>query len=312
MRPHSFLLGLALFATNAAAGELHVFTSDASGFNTHSVWYDDGQEVTVFDTQFTPRHAKLLLDDIRKETASPVTRLVITHPNPDKFNGIAAFNDIGAKSIASAKTAADMPGVDAYKRYFFVNIAKMFKAEDYPALRTVDTTFSGEMKIKLKSGETISLFELPAGVSSTQTVARIDATGDLIVGDLIHANTHAWLEGGIVNGRPVPRIDGWKADLATLKTMGTGTAYGGRGDFLPVSEAVDKETAYLGKAVEIVDVYIKSLGDRRSELLDARKQAGHYAAIQAKFVEAFPDYRQPELIGFSVYGLVQQRLAAPR
>lgn len=310
MRPYHLLLSLTLLTTNAAAGELHVFTSDANGFNTHSVWYDDGHEVTVFDTQFTPQYAKLLLDDIRKETASPITRVVITHPNPDKFNGLAAFNEIGAESIASAKTAADMPGVDEYKRYFLVNVAKMFNAEDYPALQTVNRTFSGEMKIMLKSGETISLFDLPAGISSTQTITRIDATGDLIVGDLIHSNTHAWLEGGIVNGQAVPEIDSWKAVLATLKTLGTGNAYGGRGDFLPVGEAVDQQTAYLTKAVEIVDEYIKSLGDKKFELSDAEKQAGHYSAIQAKFVEAFPNYGQPELIGFSVYGLVQQRLAA--
>lgn len=310
MRPHHLLLGLTLLATNATAGELHVFTSDANGFNTHSVWYDDGQEVTVFDTQFTPQFAKLLIDDIRKETVSLITRVVITHPNPDKFNGLAAFHEIGAESIASEKTTADMPGVDEYKRHFLVNVAKIFNAEDYPALQTVDTTFSGEMKIVLKSGETISLFELPAGISSTQTVARIDATGDLIVGDLIHSNTHAWLEGGIVNGQPVPEIDSWKAVLATLRTLGAGNAYGGRGDFLPIGEAVDQQTAYLTRAVEIVDDYIESLGDQKSELSDTEKQAEHYAAIQARFVEVFPGYGQPELIGFSIYGLVQRRLAA--
>lgn len=308
MRFHYLLLGLILCSTNAAAGELHTFTSDASGFSTHSFWYDDGKEVTVFDTQFTPRIAKLLLDDIHAKTASPITRVVITHPNPDKFNGLAAFDAAGAESIASVKTVADMPGVDAYKRYFFVNIAKMFKAEDYPALQKVRKTFTGAMKITLKSGETISLFDLPAGVSSTQTVARIDTTGDLIVGDLIHSNTHAWLEGGIVNGKAVPTIKSWKTVLATLKTLGKGTAYGGRGDFLPVSEAVDQQTAYLNKAVGIVDDYIRALGESRSELSDAGKQTGHYAAIQARFVEAFPSYRHPELVGFSVYGLAQQRL----
>ncbi|MFE3839571.1 MBL fold metallo-hydrolase [Pseudogemmobacter sonorensis] len=310
MRPHNLLLGLTLLATNAAAGELHVFTSDASGFNTHSVWYDDGQEVTVFDTQFTPQYAQLLIDNIRRETGSPITRVIITHPNPDKFNGIAAFREIDTEIIASATTAEAMPGVDEYKRHFLVNVAQMFSAEDYPVLQTVDTTFSGRLEIMLNSGETITLFELPAGISSTQTVARIDATGDLIVGDLIHSNTHAWLEGGIVNGQAVPEVDSWKDVLATLNTLGTGTAYGGRGDFLPVVEAVEQQTAYLTRAVEIVDDYIESLGDQRSELSDAEKQAEHYAAIQARFVEAFPSYGQPELVGFSVYGLVHQRLTA--
>lgn len=44
---------LALAASGASsAGRPHVFTSEAPGFNTRSVWYDDGMEVTVEDTRF--------------------------------------------------------------------------------------------------------------------------------------------------------------------------------------------------------------------------------------------------------------------
>ena len=74
-------------------------------------------------------------------------------------------------------------------------------------------------------------------------MVRIDQSGDLIVGDLVHSNNHAWLEGGIVNGKPVPTIEGWKADLAEIAKLGTGKVYGGRGDFLPVAEAVAQQTA---------------------------------------------------------------------
>jgi glyoxylase-like metal-dependent hydrolase (beta-lactamase superfamily II) len=62
------LAACALFSGAANAGDLHVFTSDPAEFNTHSLWYDDGKEVTVVDAQFTGAAAQALLDDIRKQS----------------------------------------------------------------------------------------------------------------------------------------------------------------------------------------------------------------------------------------------------
>jgi glyoxylase-like metal-dependent hydrolase (beta-lactamase superfamily II) len=305
----SILAACAFVAGAANAGDLHVFTSDPAGFNTHSIWYDDGKEVTVVDAQFTTAAAEALLADIHTNSKSTLTRIIVTHPNSDKFNGLSVFHAAGAESIASAKTAADMPGADAYKRYFWINVAKAFTEATYPKLEAIKTTYSGKQVITLKSGETISLFELAKpGISSDQTVVRIDQSGDLIVGDLVHSNNHAWLEGGIVDGKPVPTIEGWKADLAEIAKLGTGKVYGGRGDFLPVAEAVAQQTAYLDKADEVVSAYIKGLGDKVGELSDPAKQGAHFGAIQAEMVKAFPNYSFPDLVGYSVYGLVQQKL----
>ena len=308
-----FFFVLALFAGHAAAaaaGELHVFTSDDAGFRTNSVWYDDGKEVLVVDSQFTPQIAEKLLADIRSRTSSPVTRVVVTHPNPDKFNGLPVFHRAGATSIASDATAQAIPGVDAYKRHFWVNIAHAFTDDSYPKVEAVRETFSGKRVIHLKSGETITLFELRhPGVSSTQTVVRIDATGDLIVGDLVHYRTHAWLEGGIVDGKAVPTIAGWKAALRELPRLGQGQVYGGRGPAAPVQQAVDEQIAYLDRADAIVRDYVRGLGDRRGELSDPAKQGAHFAAIQKALSAAFPDYAMPDLVGYGVYGLAQQDAA---
>ncbi|MDB5931374.1 MAG: Glyoxylase, beta-lactamase superfamily [Polaromonas sp.] len=302
---------LALAASGASsAGQLHVFTSEAAGFNTHSVWYDDGKEVTVVDTQFVPQIAQALVADIRRQTTSPITRVIVTHPNPDKFNALSVFHAEGVQSIASAAAAAAIPGVDRYKRDFWIK-AKAFTDETYPKVEAVKATFTGQQKITLKSGETITLIELrQPGVSSNQVVVRIDKTGDLVVGDLVHTRTHAWLEGGIVDGKPVPTLAGWKADLKELLKLGHGKAYGGRGDFVPLQQAVAQQITYLDKADAIVNRYIESLGDNKPELSDPAKQAMHYSAIQAEFVKAFPGYAMPDLIGYSIYGLVQQKLVA--
>lgn len=303
----------ASLAAPALAGQLHVFTSDAAGFHTHSAWYDDGKEVTVVDSQFVPEAAQALVADIQKKTRSPITRIIVTHPNPDKFNALSVFHKLGAQSVASKATAAAIPGTDAYKRYFWITVAKAFTDDTYPKLEAVQNTFSGKQTIRLKSGETLSLIELKSpGVSSTQTVVRIDKTGDLIVGDLVHTQNHAWLEGGIVAGKATPDLPGWKAGLQELLTLSKGhpqaKAYGGRGSFVLVAQAVKEQTAYLTKAEAIVDTHISGLGDKKTELLDPAKQGAHHANIQAELAKAFPGYAMPELVGYSVYGLVQQKL----
>ncbi len=276
------LLGLG--TANAYAGQLGVYTSDANGFDTHTFYYDDGQEVTLIDAQFVPALTQAMVEQVKKETRSPITRVIVTHPNPDKFNGLAYLHTLGVESISSRAVAEAMPGVHEYKKYYMVNIAKSFTAESYPKFENVKTTFSDATKIKLKSGETLSLIELKnPGVSSKQVVVRIDKTGDLIVGDLVHHHAHAWIEGGIVNGKPRPDLAKWVAALGELP-------------------------AYLNQANALVDKYLAELGDRKKELADPATSNAHHQELQKRFAAAFPNYRLPYMIGYSVYGLVASKL----
>ena len=142
-------------------------------------------------------------------------------------------------------------------------------------------------------------------------MAFIPELNALIVGDLVHHKLHAWLEGGIVDGKATPTLDGWIADLQELETTFAGepepTVYGGRGEPASLSVAVADQIAYLQKADQIVTAYVAGLGDKRAEL-SGDKAGEHYAAIQAELVKAFPDYAFPDMISFSVYGLVNSKL----
>jgi glyoxylase-like metal-dependent hydrolase (beta-lactamase superfamily II) len=309
-RAFPYLLAVAPLAAapGANAGTLGSFTSDAEGFDTRTYWYDDGQEVTVIDTQFVPALTEAMVAKIRASTASPITRVIVTHPNPDKFNGLSVLHALGAESIASARTAVAMPGVHAYKKYFWTQVAKSFTDADYPKLEAVKTTFRGRYTVRLKSGETLTLTELknPA-VSSTQTVVRIDRTGDLLVGDLVHHKAHLWLEGGIVDGQPRPDLKAWKAALAELPALGSGRVYGGRGESATVKEAVASGLAYLQRADDLVSAYARRAPV--AELKDAALAQPHYAAIQKELEAAFPSYALGYLVGYGVYGLVNRKLA---
>ncbi len=298
-------------ATPAAAGSLGTYTSDDKGFDTHTYWYDDGREVTIIDTQFVPALTQAMIDQIRKGTKSPITRVIVTHPNPDKFNGLPLLHAMGVESVASKATAEAMKGVHDYKKYFWVNIAKAFTEDNYPKFEPVKTTFSVQTKIKLKSGETLSLIELKhSGVASTQTVVRIDRTGDLIVGDLIHYKAHAWLEGGIVGGKAKPDLNSWREAVAELPALvadaNKAKVYGGRGAVGSVVEAVSFERDYLAKADALVGDYVKARPS--ADLKDATQTQKHHQALQAVFDKAMPDLALPYLIGYGVYGLLDSKV----
>lgn len=303
-------VGLLLGAAAAQAGKLGVFTAGEQGFDTHTFYYDDGKEVTLIDTQFVPALSEAMLKQIRSETQSPITRVIVTHPNPDKFNGLAYLHKLGVRSISSRAVAQAMPQVHRYKQNFWVNTMKVFTPDAYPMFENVQQTFSGKRTIKLASGETLSLFQLKhAGIATTQVVVRIDQSGDLLVGDLVHHRAHAWLEGGLVNGKPQPRLQEWIAALGELPALAAGhpqaKVYGGRGEFVLVAQAVAEQQRYLRGAGEIVSRYVQELGSQRPELNQQASAGRHYQALQQRFTEAFPDYRLPYMVGYSVYGLAQ-------
>lgn len=274
---------------------LETFTSDSTGFDTHSFWLDTGREVVVFDAQFTEGYASQLIAEIRAKTASPIRWVVITHPNPDKFNGASAFQKIGAKVVASESTARAIPGVHAYKKGYFVNVAHAFTEATYPAQAKIDVTFRGDLDLPLEGTTKVRLHELQhAGVSSTQTVAFVPQLDALVVGDLVHHGAHAWLEGGIVDGKPAPDLASWALALDELRAYGGATVYGGRGTQATVDAAVTEQKAYLTRMNEIVTRYVAEHGAAGAD----------YKAITALAKEAYPDHALPYLIEYGVYGLV--------
>lgn len=282
-------------------GQIFTFESDVNGFNTKNYFYDNGEEVVAFDTQFTPELAKKSIEFLRTKTQHPITYLVITHPNPDKFNGINVFREAGARIISSKATEESLAGVHAYKKYFFVEMAHMFTNENYPVLSSVDSSFETTEQIRLGNGEIIELkeFQKP-GVSGNQTVAFIPKIKALIVGDLIHSKVHAWLEGGIVNGKATPTILSWISLLKELPKLYPvdSKVYAGRGEMGELSAVGIEQVKYLETADKIVISFVKN---------NPIAKATDGVKIQKLMEKSFPTYGLGYLIQYGVYGLVDSK-----
>lgn len=286
------------------------FKSGAEGFDTRTFFYVTPSEVVAIDSQFTPKLAEESIKYLRTFTDKPITTLIITHPNPDKFNGASVFKKLGANIISSKSTSDAIPVVHQYKKYYFVEIAKMFTNENYPEPTLVDSIFIDEKVITLMNNDTLILKELKnPGVSSTQTVIFSKNKNALFVGDLVHHKAHAWLEGGIVAGKPVPTIDGWISDLMELKTLypSNPIVYGGRGLSVILKKAVKAQVTYLKKSLEIIKNEIKTNRMTKKDL-GSELEKTFNAELEKRFVSEFPDYQLPYMITYGSYGLVQSLL----
>ncbi|MCB0391963.1 MAG: MBL fold metallo-hydrolase [Bdellovibrionales bacterium] len=295
---------------NLSESRVIEFESSAEGFNTKTIFYVGKKEVVAFDAQFTESNATASIQHLRKFTDKPITWLVITHPNPDKFNGANVFRSEGAKVIASTATVNNIPAVHGYKKYYFVEMAKMFTNETYPSEPTIDESFDTQLSLRLSGGETIELVEYnKPGISTNQTVAILPNKQGLIVGDLIHYKAHAWLEGGIVDSKATPTISSWVSLLKQITEENDSDikVYGGRGEATNLLEAIEVQIEYLQKADGIVSNYVKKLGTKKSELT-TEKATKHYENLTQEFQSTFPDYALSYMVQYGIYGLVNSKL----
>jgi len=294
-----FTVIMLTFAQAKDSGQIYVFESSINGFNTKTIFYDDGKEVIAFDAQFTEGIAQEAIDYLKTKTQNPIKYLVITHPNPDKFNGIPAFKKAGATIVMSKLSATNMKEVHNYKKYYFVEIAKMFTNETYPKLPTADLIFEKKCTIQLANGGIVKLTELQKkGMATNQTLASIESVNALIVGDLIHSNVHAWLEGPIIDGVAVYDNTNWINTLKTIKSKYSANTlvYGGRGDVGKLSSVVDNQILYLQKAKKLINEYLSSIGGDKANV--------DYKQLQKKFEIAFPNYNLGYMIAYGAYGIV--------
>jgi glyoxylase-like metal-dependent hydrolase (beta-lactamase superfamily II) len=218
----------------------------------------------------------------------------------EKFNGIKIFQEIGAKVIASSKTAETMPIVYDYKKEFFLDgVGKSFgfTSANWPALEKVDTVFEDTMSLELRNGQKIILRELSKpGASSNHTIAYIAEEEALFVGDLINYQTHANLEGSVIGNKAVPTFVSWIDNLNELNKIFRKdpeiTVYAGRGNRTSLPSAVWDQIRYLKAAYPIIINFYN--GHRRGWSANGIPEK-NYSEFQAEMVQAFPDYQLPFL-----------------
>jgi glyoxylase-like metal-dependent hydrolase (beta-lactamase superfamily II) len=250
----------------AAVGDIGVYTSSAKTFSTASYWIEGIDGIVMIDTQFLPKEGLAAVQEAEKVTGKRVVAAIVLHPNPDKFNGTAAFQARGIQVLASKQTVQLIPGVhDIRLGWFFDEYAP-----DYPKLAAKPSEFGDRTTEITLSGLTLKLNVLGKGASGAHVVVQYK--NNLFVGDLINPANHAWLELGYVSD--------WLNRLKEIKTLEADKIYPGRGA-VGGPELIANQETYLASVRSWV---------RTEKQNNSAKELGFFTKLklQSKIEDAYP------------------------
>lgn len=267
---------------------LKQYTSAADGFSTSSFWVEGDQGVIVFDAQFLPEYAEALLAQIASETDKPITDVIISHANPDKYNGLevvrAKYPD--AKIWATPQIVARIKEVDEGKKAFF---GPQYGARYPQGLVLPDELISARHVLRRGDLE-VELIPMGAGVSSAHLVSLIKSSGELVVGDLLHQQTHGWLAEGFS-----PQ---WLERLDELERLGATKLLPGRGA-VSGPELIAQQREYL-----------KGFQACVAQELERSSAEADIARIKSCVLARFPKYQIEAMVDFSIPGELEAQRAA--
>jgi glyoxylase-like metal-dependent hydrolase (beta-lactamase superfamily II) len=129
------------------------------------------KEVAAIDAEMTADSALKMIEEIRKVTTKPLTKLILTHSDGDHINGLPGFPQ-GLEIISSVQARNEM--------------AEAFKAPNSQALQTYlpAKTFTDKLDIDLPP-ERIQLLHFGPAHTSGDTVVFFPARKLAFVGDLV-------------------------------------------------------------------------------------------------------------------------------
>jgi glyoxylase-like metal-dependent hydrolase (beta-lactamase superfamily II) len=214
----------------AQAQTIGYYTSSEKTFSTASYWVVGEAGTVLIDTQFLPKEGLDAVAMAERISGKKVTHAIVSHPNPDKFNGTEVMKARGIDVVSSQQVIYWIPSVHDIRLGWF---AKDF-APDYPSEAAKPRVFGRKTTDVELAGLAMRLHVLGPGCSASHVVTQV---GDAVfVGDLINPDNHAWLELGT--------IDEWLKRLEEIRAMNPKRIFPGRGKPGGV-ELIDKQAEYL-------------------------------------------------------------------
>lgn len=244
--------------------------------------------MVVIDTQFLASDARALIAAAEQSTGKPVVAAIVLHPNPDKFNGTATFQQHGARVLTSSSVSAEIEGVHAQRLAAF---GERY-APDFPVDPPRPDAFGNTTTTLEVAGLSLELHVLGPGCGAAHVV--VQWREHVFVGDLVASAAHAWME--------LAQLEPWLERLAEIEAMHPAHVHPGRGPSGGVT-LLAAQRAYLA------DV------SARVERVVATAPTDHRAAQEdliAEIIHAYPDYRFPVFLEVAMPALWRRAMARAR
>jgi len=254
-----------------AAPKIHVYRSSPDAFFVNSFIIEGEKSLVLIDTQFVLSEAKALAKNIAA-LEKPLAAILITHPHPDHYNGLATIleNHPGTSVHATSATIAGISETAEPKRAYWMPII----GANYPqTFAFPDVVVCDGEKLSIDGIDlTIDDFgPMECSDNTTISLPQIDA---VIVSDLVYNQVHPWLAEG--------RSDLWLSALAKANSRfdGAKTIYAGHGNSGSTS-IIDEQAKYIVTVRDIVADALK----QDPVMADASK-----SLVRQQVLAAFPGW----------------------
>lgn len=221
----------------------------------------------VIDTQFLASDARALIAAAEQSTGKPVVAAFVLHPNPDKFNGTATFQQHGARVLTSSSVLAEIEDVHAQRLAAFGDRY----APDFPIDPPRPDAFGSATTRLEVAGLAFELHVLGPGCGAAHVV--VQWREHVFVGDLVASDAHAWME--------LAQLEPWLDRLAEVEAMHPIYVHPGRGPSGDVT-LLAAQRGYLRDVAARVDRVVATAPTDR---------AAAQRELIAEIAQAYPDYR---------------------
>jgi len=186
--------------------------------------------------------ARLIADKI-VELEKPLASILITHPHPDHYNGLASLLERfpGTRVHATAATIHGISETAEPKRVYWAPIV----GSDYPQRFVIPDVTVGDGQHLSIDGIELIVYDFGPTECSDNTAIELPQIDAVIISDLVYHGVHPWLAEG--------RSELWLAALSKAKDRfdSAQMVYAGHGTPGPAC-IIGEQSAYINAVREIV------------------------------------------------------------
>jgi glyoxylase-like metal-dependent hydrolase (beta-lactamase superfamily II) len=271
----------------APAPKVHVYTSSPDAFFVNSFIIEGARSLVLVDTQFVLSEARSLLEKMAA-LGKPLAGLVITHPHPDHYNGLATVLAAhpGTPVHATASTIAGIKETAEPKRAYWTPIV----GSNYPqTFAFPDKTVTQGERLSIDGIELVIQDFGPAECSDN-TAIELPQVDAVIISDLVYNRVHPWLAEG--------RSGNWLAALSQAKQRFSGakTLFAGHGS-PGAPSIIDDQVSYIHAARDFVAKHTASGGVPSDE---------SKAAVRERIRTAYPGWPLEMIIDMNTDSLASE------
>jgi len=173
--------------------KVHIHTSSPHAFFVNSFLIEGDRSLVLVDTQFVVSEAKRVAERIAA-LQKPLAAILITHPHPDHYNGLASILEkyAGTQVHATAPTIVGIAESAEPKRAYWTPII----GADYPQKFAIPD-------VTVRDGEHLSIDGIELVVDDfgpteccDNTAIELPQIDAVIISDLVYNRVHPWLAEG--------------------------------------------------------------------------------------------------------------------